>query len=136
MNDIQDQFEIKAHPQYAAEARERVRRSAMQAGFGGLPLDDIEIAVGEAVTNAILYGSPSASSHVVLLCYFQPEDSTFHIEIRDQGHGFDPAHVRQDDDCDALGGRGVRLMRALMDQTLLFYDGDGMIVHLAKSLPA
>ena len=56
--------------------------------------------------------------------------------MRDRGQGFNPDSLRQsDDDTDALGGRGLRLMRALMDTVLLRYDGDGMTVHLTKTRP-
>ena len=44
--------------------------------------------------------------------------------------------MRDEDDTDSLGGRGLRLMRALMDKLLLYYDGQGMSVRLTKYLPA
>ena len=134
MHDSLDQFEITAHPQNAGPARERVRDAAVQAGFTALDLADIEIAVGEAVTNAILYGSPSAESRVVLAYGFAGPD--FVIKIRDEGAGFDPGTVRMEEDTDALGGRGIRLMRALMDRVDLHYDGRGMVALLHKKLPA
>lgn len=130
---MRDQFEITAHPQNAGLARDRIRSLAEHSGFAGLELADIEIASGEAVTNAILYGSPDAASRILIHCDFK--DGTFHIEIRDQGRGFDPAQVSEDADSDALGGRGIRLMRALMDQVDLHYDGQGMIARLSKKLP-
>ena len=132
MKELQDHFEITAHPQKAGQARERIRTLAVQAGFAGLDLADIEIATGEAVTNAILYGSPDAASRIIIACDFTA--GTFHIEIRDQGRGFDPAQVPEDADTDALGGRGIRLMRALMDQVDLHYDGRGMVARLSKAL--
>ena len=132
MKELQDKFEITAHPQNAGHARDRVRALAVQAGFQGLPLADIEIAVGEAVTNAILYGSPSATSHIVINCFL--EQKFFHVEVRDQGNGFDPALLRPTADSDALGGRGIRLMRALADEVRLIYDGHGMVAHLIKNL--
>lgn len=135
MKEIQEQFEITAQPQNAAQARERVKQAAAQRGFPPEALDDIEVAVGEAATNAILYGSPSESSRIVVASWFSPADNAFHVEIRDQGHGFDPHSIRADDDTDALGGRGIRLMRALMDRVLLHYDGHGMSVRLTKRLP-
>ena len=98
-----------------------------------MDLADIEIAVGEAVTNAILYGSPSAASRV--LVSFGVAANKFVIKIRDEGSGFDPGLVRTEEDMDALGGRGIRLMRALMDQVDLHYDGDGMVACLVKNLP-
>ena len=133
LHDQLDQFEITAHPQNAGSARERVRIAAVQAGFTALDLADIEIAVGEAVTNAILYGSPSADSRVILAYGFT--GPYFVIKIHDEGAGFDPGLVKMEEDTDALGGRGIRLMRALMDQVDLHYDGRGMVACLHKKLP-
>jgi anti-sigma regulatory factor (Ser/Thr protein kinase) len=135
LEESQDQFEITAQPQNAGLARERVKRCAVRHGFAGLPLDDIEVAVGEAATNAILYGSPSETSRIVVTSWFSPSDGAFHVEVRDQGRGFDPGNIRTDEHADALGGRGLRLMRALMDSVNLHYDGHGMSVRLTKMLP-
>lgn len=133
LHDLLDQFEIMAHPRNAGPARERVREAARRAGFAAIDLADIEIAIGEAITNAILYGSPSAESRVVLAYGMAGTD--FVIKIRDEGSGFDPGAVRLEEDTDALGGRGIRLMRALMDQVDLHYDGRGMVACLHKKLP-
>lgn len=132
LKELRDQFEITAHPQNAGQARERIRTLAIEAGFAGLDLGDIEIATGEAVTNAILYGSPDATSQIRILCRFT--GNSLHIEIRDQGQGFDPTRVPEDVGTDALGGRGIRLMRALMDQVDLHHDGNGMVARLSKTL--
>lgn len=132
MDDFHEQFEITAHPQNAAQARERVRELALRAGLGGLDLADVEIAVGEAVTNAILYGSPTAASRIGIVSGLG--GGAFFVEVRDQGRGFDPASLHEEDDHDALGGRGIRLMRALMDQVDLHYNGVGMIARLSKRL--
>lgn len=133
MHDPLDQFEITAHPQNAAPAREQVRNAARRAKFADIDLADIEIAVGEAITNAILYGSPSAGSRVLLT--YGPIGPDFVIKIRDEGGGFDPSAVRVQEDTNALGGRGICLMRALMDQVDLHYDGEGMVAVLHKKLP-
>lgn len=137
MNEFREQFEerfeITAHPKNAHSARARVRACAERAGFGGLDLADIEIAAGEAVTNAILYGSPEAASHVRVVCGLA--GGVFFIEVQDQGSGFDPSHVPDDAEHDALGGRGIRLMRALMDRVDLHYGGGGMVARLSKSAP-
>lgn len=133
MHDPLDQFEITAHPQNAGPARERVRDAAHRAGFTEIDLADIEIAVGEAITNAILYGSPRADSRVLLM--YGAVAPNFVIKVRDEGSGFDPSAVRTEEDTDALGGRGIRLMRALMDEVDLHYDGEGMVAVLHKKLP-
>ncbi len=132
MNDFHEQFEITAHPQNAGQVRERVRTLAVRAGLSGLNLAEVEIAVGEAVTNAILYGSPTAASLIVIASGLR--DGAFFVEVRDQGHGFDPAAVHEAEDTDALGGRGIHLMQALMDQVELHHNGTGMIARLFKRL--
>lgn len=134
MNKFREQFEITAHPRNVHEARVRVQVLAVRAGFTDMDLADIEIAVGEAVTNAILYGSPDGTSRVQVVCGLS--QNTFFVEVHDQGHGFDPSHVRVEEDHDALGGRGIRLMRALMDEVDLHYGGDGMVARLSKAVPS
>lgn len=129
---IKDQFEITAQPQNAAVAREHVRRIGAAGQITQKALDDIEIAVGEAVTNAILYGSPSAGSRIVVSCECHSDGGGFSVEVRDQGHGFDPDQIRTEENADLLGGRGIRLMRALMDKVTLDCTGNGMSVHLFK----
>ena len=132
MTALDNQFEITAHPQNAAVAREYVRRIAIQANLSRAELGDLEIAVGEAVTNAILYGSPSTTSRIVISCAYRSDDRMFDVHVRDQGRGFDPDQIRQNADTDMLGGRGIRLMRALMDVVTLEYTGAGMVVSLSK----
>ncbi len=135
LNDFHEQFEITAHPQNAGQARERVRALAERAGLSGLDLADVEIAVGEAVTNAILYGSPTAASLIVIISGLG--DGSFFVEIRDQGHGFDPGVLHdEEDNFEALDGRGIRLMHALMDHVEIHHNGLGMIARLCKRLAA
>lgn len=135
MTEQDDQFEITATPKNASVARDRIRKTAQGLGFSRAALDDMEVAVGEAVTNAILYGSPDGDSPVVVRTSFSASGKVFQIEVHDQGQGFDPSHMRTDEnDTDALGGRGLRLMRALMDDVWLHYSGAGMVVRMTKSL--
>lgn len=135
MTKAEDQFEITAHPKNAGIARERIRKTAQSLGFSRASLGDIEIAFGEAVTNAILYGSPDGASHVVVRTTYSAADKAFQIEVQDQGQGFDHTRARQqENDTDALGGRGLRLMRALMDDVWLHYSGTGMLVRMTKNL--
>ena len=132
LKELRDQFEIAAHPRNAGTVRERVRALASQAGFSGVDLADIEIAVGEAVTNAILYGSPTAASRIGITSFLH--GASFQVEIHDQGHGFDPNQLQEDVDNHSLGGRGIHLMRALMDDVELHHNGHGMIARLSKNL--
>ncbi len=115
MKELRDQFEITAHPQNAGHGAGACPRLAAQAGFSGMDLADIEIAVGEAVTNAILYGSPTAASRIVIISGLQQTAlSMWRSVIR--GMASIPAMCVRGGRQDALGGRGIRLMRALMDR--------------------
>ena len=135
MRQVLDQFQITAFPQNAAIARDRVKVTAEAIGFSGSPLGELEVAVGEAVTNAILYGSIDDDNTVTVRCYLEELVNLFSVEITDKGNGFDPDHVRQAENEDALGGRGLRLMRVLTDRLLLYYDENGMNVCLSKRIP-
>lgn len=125
-----DHFEITAHPQNAAQARTRVRAFAAEAGMAADALDEMEVAVGEAVTNAILYGSPTAASLVSVSARVQAD--RLEVEVHDQGSGFDPEVTRDEFSQSALGGRGLLLMRALMDDVHFQHDGQGTRVTLAR----
>jgi anti-sigma regulatory factor (Ser/Thr protein kinase) len=136
-----DRFELTALPHNAAMARERIREICARLGFPHLEMGEIEVAFGEAVNNAILYGSPHPESKISVSCCLrrlqQQGPPALVIQVRDQGSGFDPKNVPVSEiGTDALGGRGVGLIRALMDAVSLFYDGSGMIVRMARLVPA
>ena len=85
---------------------------AEEAGFG------IEMAVREAVTNAMVHGNQedeAKSVEVIFNCH----GNELEVEIRDQGIGFDPASVPDPTDPANLlktSGRGIFLMRNFMDE--------------------
>jgi serine/threonine-protein kinase RsbW len=94
---------------------------------------DIEVAVREALTNAVIHGNgenPDKRVYVVCRCYMDGEVS---IAVRDQGPGFDSRTVP---DPTALAnrllpyGRGIYLMKTLMDE-VCFEDG-GAVVRMWK----
>ena len=81
-------------------------------------LTDVEIAVREALANAIQHGNGNRPSRKVFLrCYAGPRAGIL-VAVRDQGNGFDPDRVpdpRQADRRYLDHGRGLLLMRELMD---------------------
>ena len=96
-------------------------------------IDAVEVAIREALANAIRHGCRGdATLHI--RCSFAYEDGdALLLVVRDPGSGFDPARVA--DPLDAantlnLGGRGILLMRALMDD-VQFVDG-GREVRMRK----
>ena len=79
---------------------------------------ELEIALREALANAVLHGNRSdAAKKVLVRAYCDPQKG-FVIAVRDEGPGFDPAKVpdpRDEDRLHLTHGRGIFLMRELMD---------------------
>ena len=79
---------------------------------------ELEIALREALANAVLHGNRSdAAKKVLVRAYCDPRKG-FVIAVRDEGPGFDPAKVpdpRHADRIHLTHGRGIFLMRELMD---------------------
>lgn len=90
---------------------------------------DILLALQEALANAVLHGCQSAPSKIIH-CRVDIDPSAIAIVVRDPGPGFDVAAV------DAVGanltdhGRGISLMRSLMDE--VSYSRGGSEVQLKK----
>lgn len=130
-------------PSSAPFARAFVRDAARRAGFDGDSVAEIELAAGEAITNAIRYGNGTEAfdaSHPYALSVGIAIEADWsnriRIEVRDHGKGFDPDQVfRADaDDVFADCGRGLFLMRALMDDVDLRSDATGTTIRMERAL--
>lgn len=79
---------------------------------------DLEIALREALANAIIHGNKKHEHKRVLLrCYAAPAGHLL-IAVRDEGEGFDPHEVPDPRSAERIylhHGRGIFLMRELMD---------------------
>jgi len=91
---------------------------ARRAGFVGSVRADVEIALREALANAVIHGNGGHPERRILLrCYVEPGQGLL-IAVRDQGNGFDPRAVpdpRERTRLELPHGRGIFLMRELMD---------------------
>jgi serine/threonine-protein kinase RsbW len=98
---------------------------------------NVPVALSEALSNAILRGNREDSrKHVALRARFDARG--VELEVRDEGPGFDleaslrdpadPGNVQRED------GRGLFLMRSLMDRVERFDDG-GNVVRLTLRAP-
>lgn len=97
---------------------------------------DIEIAVREALANAVIHGnvkSPRKRVIVSCRCSLGGEVS---ITVRDEGQGFDHLMLPDPTDQENLlltHGRGIRLMQALMDEVT--FEERGTVVRMRKMAP-
>jgi len=101
----------------------------------GCPEDrqaDLEIALREALANAISHGNGHRPGRKVFLrCYGGPGTGIL-IAVRDQGEGFDPESVPDPRAADRLHlehGRGLLLMRKLMDGLEFRRGGSEVVLY-------
>ena len=89
-----------------------------QAGWEGRDVFHIQMAIEEAVVNAIEHGNKKDPSKKVHLHYSIFEDSV-ELSVTDQGDGFDHQNVADptvEEHLDQPRGRGVMLIRELMTE--------------------
>ncbi len=88
-------------------------------------LDEIRLALREALNNALKHGSQLDSSKKIHFAYRCDPRQGLWVRVRDEGQGFNPEVVPDPtipENLDRTGGRGVFLMRNLMDK-VEFRDG-------------
>jgi len=93
---------------------------------------DVEIALREALANAIIHGNhENPRKHVYVRFRCEPDEVSF--AVKDQGRGFDLSKIGDPtapENTGAVHGRGIYLMKALMDE-VRFEEG-GVVVHMRK----
>ncbi len=136
------QYRVRAwFPSTMEALKSAVRRVLRLAGECGCVEDfrvDVEIAVGEALINAIVHGHKSCSQKKILLrCYGSPGQGLL-VAVRDQGEGFNPDAVPDPKAADRVllpHGRGLALMRELMDYVEYQKGGREVIMYKACCPP-
>ena len=93
---------------------------------------DVEVAVTEACANVVEHTAAEDEYSVEV----QITDRRCEIRVIDTGHGFDFETLgRSDAEASAEGGRGIQLMRALVDRIKFTSEPEsGTVVHLVKEL--
>ena len=120
------------------EAANAAAEVARRYGFDTEALFGIDMAVREAVTNAVLHGNAQDESKTVELGFTNAGDQLV-ITVRDRGTGFDPASVPDPTDAQNLlktSGRGILFMRSFMDSVEWERaQGGGTLVRMSSSRP-
>ena len=96
---------------------------------------EILLAAGEAAANAYRHGRRAEGrSEIRLRCNF--DGSVVSITVADDGPGFDPSRLDSADlpDRFAAGGRGLYLMRELMDEVWVDTSPQGTAITLRRAL--
>jgi serine/threonine-protein kinase RsbW len=95
---------------------------------------DIEVALREALLNAVIHGNKEDPGKRVYLRVRCRADGEVSVAIRDEGAGFESGSVPDPTAPEhrlSTHGRGIYLMRALMDE--VSFEEGGTVVHMRKS---
>ena len=113
----------------------RLCRSSLE-NIGVMPdcISDIELALTEACTNVLKHAFDSNEEYRVDI---KLDDRKCSIAVIDEGRGFDHSNLAKGEEAamGAEGGRGIQLMRALVDNVNFTSETEqGTMVHLVKGL--
>lgn len=117
-------------PSSVPVARHLARHLLASLGMDGPAVDDVEMAVGEAAANAVQHAWHGRAYDVAVTV----EGPVCTARVVDDGPGFDPVQVTPST-TDAEGGRGLDLIRAVVDDLLIVsHPSEGTLLRLVKRL--
>ena len=131
MTELELPSRIEAVNLAASAAAEFVKRLGLgeDAAFG------IDMAVREAVTNAVLHGNRQDEAKTVEVAFKSLPD-VIEITVRDRGEGVDPGSVPDPTDPQNImktSGRGILFMRTFMDEIEWSHHPEGgTVVRMTK----
>lgn len=122
-------FQVPAIPDACRTVRNEVADYAARMGFSSLAVDDIKLAVGEAVSNAVRHGC-TCDDCIEVAC--RNDDATLSVSFSYPGTVFDPNAVPAPTyDTAPEGGMGIYFMKLVMDEVGYGFQ-DGLTVLTIK----
>jgi serine/threonine-protein kinase RsbW len=109
---------LPSHIEAVADAAAAAAEFARSCGLAEDAAFGIDMAVREAITNAIVHGNKEDDTKKIELI-FNCSQNAVEIQIKDQGEGFDPGSVPDPTAPENIlktSGRGNFLIRNLMDE--------------------
>lgn len=112
--------------------RHLFRGSLQKLGVQEDCLGDLELALTEACSNVLLHASGTDDEYEVAV---ELNERRCEIRVTDTGRGFDHTLLADEIAHSAESGRGIQLMKALVDRVaFVSAPEEGTIVHLVKEL--
>lgn len=128
--DMRGEIELSPDPARLADVRAALRGAAREAGMDDAATNDLLVAVTEAVSNAIAHGPPDRGGSIAVR--WAREDALLAVSV--EGDGTFGGGQRAADAGDH--GRGIAVMRLLVDELVIEPRSDRTLVRLAKRLAA
>ena len=135
------EMKIPAKPEYVGVVRLSVAGIANRMGYSYEDIEDLKVAISEAITNAVTHAYHEIDDGEVTIGFGVYEDR-LEIMVADHGGSFDIKEIKNDtgpyEESEAVedlreGGFGLFLINALMDKVQINNDY-GVIVLMTKYL--
>ena len=130
---LQLELTVPARKDAVTPVVDRIMARAREMGCAKDKEHEIELALQEALANAVVHGckeDPTQSVQITVGC---DESKGMIIVVRDPGDGFDPANVPSPligQNIYASHGRGIYLINQLMDEVR--YESGGTEIWMTK----
>ncbi len=125
---------IPSHQDYLAKVDRFAETHLKKLKLSRSDRDDIAIALSEAVNNAIVHGNRmDPDKKVIIRLYICSR--YLRISVTDEGDGFTPSDIpdpRADENLLKASGRGLLIMRHLMDRVTFKPGKKGLQINLDK----
>lgn len=135
MTEETTELELESNIDSIARAAEVAAEVVRRLGLGDEAAFGVDMAVREAVTNAVLHGNRKDETKTVEV-KFRGSNQMIEITVRDRGEGFDLSGVPDPTDPQNLlkaSGRGILFMRTFMDEVeYLRHPEGGTVVRMKK----
>jgi serine/threonine-protein kinase RsbW len=126
---------LPSHIEAIAAAANKADEVAARLGLSEEAAFGLDLAVREAVTNAVLHGNQQDESKPVEIA-FTNTGGELVVTVRDRGTGFDPSTVADptaEQNLLKTSGRGILFMRNFMDTVeWLPHPEGGTVVRMTK----
>ncbi|MEA1997048.1 MAG: ATP-binding protein [Gemmatimonadota bacterium] len=136
--DLYEKMAVPMEPERELEVAERAGKLAAGAGFDPEAVDEIKLAIIEAVINSIEHGrSPQRKVFITFGVNRNPE--RMKIAVSDSGGGFNPGVVEKPDirkkmhSDERKRGWGLEIMRSMMDEVYIESSREGTTITLVKN---
>lgn len=137
MNEIT--LQIPAHADHIDVVRVCLYGVATKLSFSYEDIEDMKVAVSEACNNAVLHGASAVTDNRIDISFLF-DTSSLTIKVKNSGPSFDYSNALQkaaplpEDQVSELtiGGLGIFLMQALMDEVSIETTDQATVVSLTK----
>jgi serine/threonine-protein kinase RsbW len=129
------ELKLPSRVEAIGEAAAAVTDAARRLGFAEESLFGIDLAVREAITNAVLHGNRRDET-IPFEVGVAGTDAGLTVTVRDRGAGFDASHLPDptaEENLLKVSGRGILFMRTFMDEVVWERpEGGGTLVRMIK----